>query len=61
MPKKFLNLPGISKLLNLLNGTLASATEVAEAEDITDEYLENINYDQLKFDTSEIVGQEGKQ
>ena len=42
MAKKFLNLPRISKLLNLLNDTLASAADVAEAEAITEEYLEDI-------------------
>lgn len=42
MAKKFLNLPGINKLLNLLKDTSASAADVAEAEAITEEYVEDL-------------------
>jgi len=60
MAKNFLNLNGLTTFFNELKNFFASAADVAEVEDTTETYVLNIDYDaQLKFDTTEIINEEG--
>lgn len=53
---KFLNLNGLTTFFNQLKTIFASAAEVAEVEDNTENYVLNIDYKKyLAFDTKEIV------
>ena len=54
---KFLDLNGLTTFYNKLIDFFASATEVAEVEEDTENYVLNIDYENtLAFDTSWIVG-----
>ncbi len=53
---KFLNFTGLTTLFNKLVGKFTPVLEeVSDVEDDTNFYVTNIDYDLLKFDTSEIV------
>ena len=56
---KFLNLTGLTTLLNQLKQKFATTAEVAQVEVNTETYVLNIDYDStLAFDTSEIISEE---
>lgn len=56
---KFLNLNGLTTLLNQLKQNFASKAEVSAVEADTDTYVLNIDYaTTLAFDTSEIISKE---
>lgn len=56
---KFLNLTGLTTLLNQLTQTFSSKAEVSQVEADTDNYVLNIDYDStLAFDTSELISEE---
>lgn len=56
---KFLNLNGLTTLLNQLKQKFATEAEVAQVEEDTDTYALNVDYDStLTFDISEITSEE---
>lgn len=55
---KFLNINGLTTLLNQLKEKFATQIEVSQIEEDTDTYVLNIDYSLLWFDTSEIVSGE---
>lgn len=53
---KFLNLTGLTTLLNQLKEKFSTKAEVSQVEADTDTYVLNIDYENiLAFDTSEII------
>ena len=57
---KFLNLNGLTTLLNQLKQNFASEAEVDQVEADTSTYVLNIDYTTtLAFDTNEIITEEG--
>ena len=56
MANKFLNLQGLGTLFNkLVEKFTPVLEEVSDVEADTEYYVTNIDYDRIKFDTSEIV------
>lgn len=56
MANKFLNFTGLNTLFNKLVGKFTPVLEeISEIEADTETYVTNVDYDLLKFDTSEIV------
>lgn len=62
MAKKFLNIQGITTLLNQLRQYFASTDEILEVEADTYTYVLNIDYENtLAFDTKEIITDESEE
>ena len=52
---KFLNINGLKTFLNKLIEVFASEEEVSQVENDTENYVLNVDYSQLQFDTTEII------
>ena len=52
---KFLNFQGLAVLLRELIERFATEEEVSQVENDTENYVLNVDYSQLQFDTTEII------
>ena len=55
MATNFLNLQGLTTLLNQLKEKFSTADEISAVETDTDTYVLNVDYSLITFDTSEII------
>ncbi len=61
MAKQFLDTTGLATFYTQLKGLFATKNAVSEVKTNTDDYVLNIDYSQIAFDTTEIVTEEGEQ
>lgn len=55
--KKYVTLRRLSRFLTNIKNMFATTEDVSSVESIANDYVLNVDYSIIQFDTSEIVGQ----